>query len=115
MEVLQAAGVPAGMVAHARHHMEDPHLAARGYPRRVEQPGYGALVLEGSPLRGSALPEAILGPAPELGEHTREIAAEWLALSDAEIDAQMAAGVLEEPAPRAEEGPSGAGESRRIR
>jgi crotonobetainyl-CoA:carnitine CoA-transferase CaiB-like acyl-CoA transferase len=98
METLQAAGVPAGMVAHARHHMEDPHLAARDYPQPIEQPGYGPLVLEGSPVRGSALPPARLAPAPELGEHTREIAAEWLALSNAEIDALIDAGVLEEPA-----------------
>ena len=52
-------------------------------------------------MRGSALPAARVAPAPELGEHTREIAAEWLALSDAEIDALIDAGVLEEPAPHA--------------
>jgi crotonobetainyl-CoA:carnitine CoA-transferase CaiB-like acyl-CoA transferase len=97
METLQRAGVPAGMVQHAGHHLEDPHLAARDYHREIEQPDLGRVVLEGPAFRGSELPEPIVEPAPGLGEHTRGIAAELLGLSPSEIAELIEAGVLEDP------------------
>ena len=97
MDTLQAHGVPAGIVAHAAHHFDDPHLGARGYRRPVEQPGIGRVVMEGPAFRGSDLPESIVKPAPMLGEHTREIASRLLGLSDAEIAERIDAGVLEDP------------------
>jgi crotonobetainyl-CoA:carnitine CoA-transferase CaiB-like acyl-CoA transferase len=97
METLQAAGVPAGIVAHAVHHMSDPQLAHRGYPKVVVQPGYESIVVEGPPFLGSDLPEPIVGPAPLLGEHTRDVARELLGLSDAEIQALIDEGVIEDP------------------
>jgi crotonobetainyl-CoA:carnitine CoA-transferase CaiB-like acyl-CoA transferase len=39
-----------------------------------------------------------VAPAPQHGEHTREICATILGLDEAEIDALLEAGVLEEPA-----------------
>jgi crotonobetainyl-CoA:carnitine CoA-transferase CaiB-like acyl-CoA transferase len=97
METLQAAGVPAGIVAHPAHHMSDPQLQHRGYPKLVVQPGYESIVVEGPPFLGSDLPDPIVGPAPLLGEHTREVAREILGLSDDEIQALIDAGVLEDP------------------
>jgi crotonobetainyl-CoA:carnitine CoA-transferase CaiB-like acyl-CoA transferase len=97
MDTLQAHGVPAGIVAHAAHHFDDPHLGARGYRRPVEQPGIGRVVMEGPAFRGGDLPEPIVEPAPLLGEHTREIASRLLGLSDAEIADLIEAGVLEDP------------------
>jgi len=97
METLQARGVPAGMVQHPRHQLEDPHLAARGYHRPVEQPGLGKLVLEGPAFHGSELPEPIVTPAPALGQHTREICAGLLRMTNDEIDRLVADGVLEVP------------------
>ncbi len=95
MHTLQAARIPAGVLQHPRHQMEDPHLAERRYHRPIEQPPIGRLVLEGPAFRGSELPEEIIGPAPALGEHTREIAAELLGLSEVEIEKRIADGVLE--------------------
>jgi crotonobetainyl-CoA:carnitine CoA-transferase CaiB-like acyl-CoA transferase len=97
METLQAVGVPAGIVAHAAHHLSDPQLWHRGYPKLVVQPEYGSVVVEGPPFLGSELPEPIVGPAPRLGEHTREVAGEILGLCDAEIQALIDEGVLEDP------------------
>ncbi|MCZ6463345.1 MAG: CoA transferase [Proteobacteria bacterium] len=99
METLQACGVPAGMLAHGRHQLEDPHLAARGYLVPVEQPGVGSLIFEGPAFHGSDLEAPIVRPAPLLGQHTREVCAELLGLSDAEIDALVAEGVLEDGPP----------------
>jgi len=97
VEMLQGAGVAAGIVAHGGHHMDDPHLVARGYPQPLEQPPIGKLVLEGPAFHGSDLPDPRVTPAPLIGEHTREIARNELGLADAEIDALLADGVLEEP------------------
>jgi crotonobetainyl-CoA:carnitine CoA-transferase CaiB-like acyl-CoA transferase len=97
METLQAHGVPAGLVAHPGHHTVDPQLLERGYLRPVDQTDDDLLILDGTPWKGSALPETLIGPAPRLGEHTREVARELLGLSDAEIEALIGAGVLEDP------------------
>jgi crotonobetainyl-CoA:carnitine CoA-transferase CaiB-like acyl-CoA transferase len=97
METLQAAGVPAGIVAHPAHHMGDPQMTHRGYQKLVVQPDFEAIMVEGPPFLGSDLPEVIVEPAPMLGEHTREVASRLLDLSDAEIQALVDDGVLEDP------------------
>jgi crotonobetainyl-CoA:carnitine CoA-transferase CaiB-like acyl-CoA transferase len=97
MEALQAVGVPAGIVAHPGHHLSDPQLLHRNYPKLVVQPDYESILVEGPPFLGSDLPEPIVGPAPRLGEHTREVARELLGLSDGEIQALIDARVIEDP------------------
>jgi crotonobetainyl-CoA:carnitine CoA-transferase CaiB-like acyl-CoA transferase len=97
METLQAVGVPAGIVAHAAHHLSDPQLQHRGYRKLVVQPEYESIVVEGPPFLASDLPEPIVRPAPRLGEHTREVVREILGLSDDEIQALIDEGVIEDP------------------
>ncbi len=97
MQALQSAGVPAGMVQHAGHHLEDPHLRARGYLRKLDQPALGPIVLEGAAFHGSDLPDSIVEPAPLLGQHTRSICQEILELSADQIEDLVQAGVLEDP------------------
>jgi crotonobetainyl-CoA:carnitine CoA-transferase CaiB-like acyl-CoA transferase len=97
METLQAAGVPAGIVAHPGHHMADPQMSHRGYQKLVVQPDYESLLLEGPAFIGSDLPDPITNPAPMLGEHTREIAARVLHMSESEIEQLIEEGVLEDP------------------
>ena len=53
--------------------------------------------LENGPFRSRTLPPVRLGPAPQHGEHTREICATLLGLSEPEIEALLARGVLEGP------------------
>jgi crotonobetainyl-CoA:carnitine CoA-transferase CaiB-like acyl-CoA transferase len=97
VERLQARHVPAGIVAHALHHIGDPQLAHRGYPKLVDQQDLGTILMEGPPFLGSDMPEVIVTQAPRLGEHTREIAASVLGLAEAEVEALVAEGVLEDP------------------
>ncbi len=97
MEELQAAGVPAGIVAHPGHHLSDPQMTHRGYQKLCVQPDYEAVMVEGPPFLGSDLPEVIIEPAPLLGEHTRELASRLLGCSDAEIQELVDDGVLEDP------------------
>jgi len=97
MHALQRAGVPAGVVTHGGHLNADPHLRARGFLAEVEQPDIGRITFEGEAFHGSGWDRARIEHAPRLGEHTREIARARLGLSDVEIDALLAEGVLEGP------------------
>jgi crotonobetainyl-CoA:carnitine CoA-transferase CaiB-like acyl-CoA transferase len=96
---LQAAGVPAARLVHPRTLPEDEHERSRDFIVSLEQPGVGPMRFEGPPFRGPSLGPPIETPAPWPGEHTREVCREWLALPDAEIDALLASGALEQYTP----------------
>ncbi len=52
---------------------------------QVEQPGIGTYLMPGSPLRFEACERLPARRAPQLGEHTEEVLADVLGLTDAEI------------------------------
>jgi len=97
MERLQRMGVPAGLMMYVSDIPSDPHLAARGYPRPLEQPGVGPMLVEGPGFRSSTMGDGVTGPAPFLGEHSRRVLVEHLGFDDAAIDELLAAGVVVEP------------------
>jgi crotonobetainyl-CoA:carnitine CoA-transferase CaiB-like acyl-CoA transferase len=99
MDRLQGAGVPAAMMLRPADLAHDPHLVSRGIHRELDQPGLGVVRLEDGPFRSRNIPPVRVTPAPQHGEHTREICATLLGLSPAEIEAHLAAGVLEQPLP----------------
>lgn len=79
---------------------EDPRCStANPLFSLVEQPGIGSYLVPGSPLEFTAVARETPKPAPRLGEHTDEILAEALGLSQAEIgrlrDARIVAGPIE--------------------
>lgn len=92
---LQMFKVPAAPMYTARDQLHDPHYQARGYPRWIEQQVAGWMAMEGPCFQASGMSDVRLFQAPLVGEHTREIAREVLGLSEAEIEAQIAAEVLE--------------------
>ena len=92
---LRAEGVPCEPMLNGNDLLDDPHLAERGWTIQFDQPGVGAIGLEGPAWVAPAMGGPVTYPAPLLGEHTREIAADVLGLDDAEIDDLLAAGVLE--------------------
>ncbi|MEV6594548.1 CaiB/BaiF CoA transferase family protein [Streptomyces acidicola] len=97
MELLQAAGVPAGAMQRVADYPEDPQLAARGFFARMRQPELpDPLPTEARPALARHLPDPLLGPAPRQAAHTREVCRKVLGLTDAEIDGLLAQGVLEE-------------------
>ncbi len=92
---LQMFGVPSAPMYQARDQMSDPHFQARGYPRWLDQQGLGWMAFEGPAFRASGMRDVHLEQAPLVGEHTREIAGELLGLDAEEIEAKIAAGILE--------------------
>ena len=74
--------------------INDPHMHGRGMLHHVDHPQFGRLVLPSSPLKLDASPQPPREESARLGDHNREIYADWLGLPDAEIDALKAAGVI---------------------
>jgi crotonobetainyl-CoA:carnitine CoA-transferase CaiB-like acyl-CoA transferase len=91
----QALGIPAARMAYPPDLLSDPHLTARGFFASVDQPGIGPLRFDRQSYLATDMPLPASRPAPGLGEHTREICHEDLQLSQPEIEALFAAGVLE--------------------
>jgi len=93
-ERLAAAGVPVGPVHSLGEALAHPQTLARGMVVDLVHPQAGAIKAIGCPLHFSATPTQITRPAPLLGEHTREVLADY-GYDDAAIDALIAAGVVE--------------------
>lgn len=95
MNLLQAAGVAAGVVNDAADVLEgDPQLRARGHWVQLDHPEMGASVYNAPPFRFSDAQSAPSAPAPLLGQHTREICEDVLGLDRAEVDRLIREGVL---------------------
>jgi 2-methylfumaryl-CoA isomerase len=74
---------------------EDPRCStANPLFERVDQPGIGSYLTPGSPIWHDALERVPVRRAPVLGEHTDEVLADVLGLTDAEIGRLHADGVV---------------------
>jgi crotonobetainyl-CoA:carnitine CoA-transferase CaiB-like acyl-CoA transferase len=92
MDLLQAAGVPAGMVQRSSDHQHDPQLAHRKFFRPMEHPEMGLVPYEGHAYQISGYDHGPRFPAPCLGEHTYQVLKEVLELDDDAIAAVMGSG-----------------------
>ena len=95
MELLQRAGVAAGLVANAEDLCaRDPQLAARGHFVDVPTPEGRSVRVDGPAFLLSETPAAVRGPGPLLGEHTDEVLAELFGCTDGEIAGLRGDGVI---------------------
>jgi crotonobetainyl-CoA:carnitine CoA-transferase CaiB-like acyl-CoA transferase len=95
MELLQRAGVAAGVVANGADMCErDPHLQARNFWGTVPLPDGTTTQVTGIPMKLSATPGAIRTPSPLIGEANDYVLGELLGMSKAERDALIAAGAI---------------------
>ena len=69
----QELRIPFAAVLDPQTLLESPHLRERGFFAEVEQPGVGTLPLAANVFRMSETPLRT-GPAPQLGQHTQELA-----------------------------------------
>ncbi len=71
----------------------DPHFTSAGFLAKIDHPEAGPTWLPGRPWRFSAAPSEPIRPAPCVGEHSREVFAQELGMTDAEYDDLVGAGI----------------------
>lgn len=98
MEVLQAAGVTAGVVQRAPDTLADPQLRWLGSTVELDHPVSGKRLYPGVPFRMSGVSPVQSTPAPLLGQHTEEICRDLLEMSGEEIERLVKEDVLHTPA-----------------
>jgi crotonobetainyl-CoA:carnitine CoA-transferase CaiB-like acyl-CoA transferase len=97
--MLRAAGVPAMRVRSFEEVCDAPYIQDREMLVKMKQPFAGEFEIYNSPLKMSETPGQVMGYAPLLGEHNREILASKLGYDEETIDNLFQAGVLyREPA-----------------
>jgi formyl-CoA transferase len=96
MAELGSAGVPVSATFDTSEVFNDPHLQARNFFVTVDHPEKGEMLMMTSPIRLSAS-NVPLTRAPLFGEHTREVLAQELGLSDAELDQLVTSGAAVVP------------------
>jgi 2-methylfumaryl-CoA isomerase len=101
-KVFDECGVCWGPYQTFRQLLDDDWRASKDNPmfEDILQPGIGQVRAPGSPLSFSAVPRTPPGPAPILGQHTEQILAEDLRMSDAEIGRLHDAGIVASPSDR---------------
>lgn len=93
VELLNAAGVPAGPVLGLAEVFADPQVAAREMHVALPHPELGTFHTTGLPVKLSETPGAIARRPPLHGEHTRELLRE-AGYDDAQIEALAARGAV---------------------
>ena len=91
---LEEIGVPCGPVNTVDKVASDPQVLARKMIVEVEHQLTGAVGIPGVPIKLSETPGSVDAPAPNLGEHTREILTDLLRMAPDEVDRLKRQGVV---------------------
>lgn len=84
--MLQAAGIPAGVVNDARGAIEDEHLRQRDYWAYLDHPVMGSTLYNRIPMVFHRTPTRMETAAPLLGQHTDEVLTGLLGYSAGEVE-----------------------------
>ncbi len=90
---LAGAGLLAARVAKSSDVLRDEHLWARGVLTEVEHPEAGRFVVPTTPVRLPGVPPEVVRAAPLHGEHSREVFARLLGITDHDYAALEADGI----------------------
>ncbi|HEY3849001.1 MAG TPA: CoA transferase [Acetobacteraceae bacterium] len=93
MEIIGAAGVPAGAVLDTMELYNDHTFEERGILQTIQHPANGAFKMAAWPVRFSGNPPPVK-PAPLLGEHTKDVLNHWLGLGDDAVSTLRSNGVV---------------------
>lgn len=94
LETFRACDAPAAPVYDAAGIFADPHFRARQTLVEVPDRELGSITMMNVGPRFSEAETAIRFTGPALGEHNREVYADWLGLSDEELEGLRAEGVI---------------------
>jgi crotonobetainyl-CoA:carnitine CoA-transferase CaiB-like acyl-CoA transferase len=92
--MLQRAGVPAAPVQDAADLARDPQLRARGFIVEIDHPDLGRIEYPGAVERTVRPSGGVKSAVPRLGEHTRDVLAEWAGIEEPEVEALAERGAI---------------------
>jgi crotonobetainyl-CoA:carnitine CoA-transferase CaiB-like acyl-CoA transferase len=93
VEILNAAGVPAGPIYKLDEMFEDPQVIETGIVQPIQHPELGEVNILGQPITLSRTPAQFRQAPPALGQHTREVLAE-AGYSASQIEEFKAQGIV---------------------
>jgi len=95
LELMEKSGIPCSSINDIESVMQDPQLLARNMFVEVNEPVAGTVKIAGNPIKMSSFQDSsVREPAPEIGEHNKEIYCERLGLSEDYLTALQKAGVI---------------------
>lgn len=100
VELLQNAGVPAGVVQNAQELANDPHLLDRNFFIQIEHPSLGKTISDRSPIKfipdspTDPYSEVDLKSSPLLGEGNQYVYMELLGLAEQEYTSYIQKGII---------------------
>ena len=93
MEIIGAAGIPAGAVLDTMELSTDPTFEARGIMPVIDHPVSGKFKMVAWPVRFSGSPPPVK-PAPLLGANNEDVLSHWLGLGSSGVGTLKASGVI---------------------
>ncbi len=94
VECIERAGVPVGPINSVDRVFETPGLLSPAMLATLPHPTAGTVRVVNTPIALSATPVAPRAAPPTLGQHSAEVLRDWLELTDDEIAALRADGVI---------------------
>jgi len=94
VELLQEAGVSAGVVQNGKDLAKDPHLRARDFFSPLEHPVLGRTISDSTPIRFKDTPKVNWEAAPLFGEDNHSVYVDLLGLTEDELSFYIEKGVI---------------------
>lgn len=94
VDLLQKAGIPAGVVQNAEDLAKDPQLRARSFFVTVEHPVLGHTISDRVPWKGAQNLVASWKPAPSLGEDNHYVFRKVLGMEERELSLYRERGII---------------------
>jgi crotonobetainyl-CoA:carnitine CoA-transferase CaiB-like acyl-CoA transferase len=94
LENLQARRIPCAPVNNFAQALNDAQVLARNMIVEVAHPLGGSAKMPGNPIKLSETHEDTYNPPPTLGQHTYEILTSWAGLTESDLTALKAEGVI---------------------
>jgi crotonobetainyl-CoA:carnitine CoA-transferase CaiB-like acyl-CoA transferase len=85
MQLIGAAGIPAGAVLDTMELQNDPSFEQRGIMQVMHHPVHGDFKMPAWPVRVDGKPSKVVA-SPVLGQHTAEVLGAWLGMSEADVE-----------------------------
>jgi benzylsuccinate CoA-transferase BbsF subunit len=94
-EIMQKAGIAAGVVVSGEDLSKNPQLAARGFYKMLNHTEIGPVPFSNPPFKLSKTSVEVRTAAPCFGEHTEYVCRQILGMSDDEFINLLQSGVFE--------------------